>query len=71
MPELPKDQEEFRAYRNRKLYRSLFRIMRVYNRHIIDELDIDVCRRAEHIESGPLRGSRHLGANANVASLSR
>ena len=38
MPELPKDQEEFRAYRNRKLYRSLFRIMRVYNRVIADEL---------------------------------
>lgn len=32
------DQAEFRAYRNRKLYRSLFRIMRVYNRHLADEL---------------------------------
>lgn len=36
--ELPKDQAEFRAYRNRKLYRSLFRIMRVYNRHMADEI---------------------------------
>ena len=38
MAELPKNQAELRAYRNRKLYRSLFRIMRVYNRHIADEL---------------------------------
>ena len=38
MAELPTDQAEFRAYRNRKLYRSLFRIMRVYNRHIADEV---------------------------------
>ena len=38
MPELPKDQAEFRAYRNRKLYRALFRIGRVYNRHIVEEL---------------------------------
>lgn len=38
MPELPNDQAELRAYRNRKLYRSLFRIMRIYNRHLADEL---------------------------------
>jgi hypothetical protein len=39
--------------------------------NVIDELNVDVSRRAEHIQAGALCGPRHLGANANVASLSR
>jgi DNA-binding MarR family transcriptional regulator len=38
MIELPSDPVELRAYRNRKLYRSLVRITRVYNRFLIDGL---------------------------------
>lgn len=33
-----KDDQQFRRYRNSRLYRSMGRLMRVYNRRLVDEL---------------------------------
>jgi DNA-binding MarR family transcriptional regulator len=38
MPSLPKDPAAFRQYRNSKLYRSLTRTLRVYNRRLVAAL---------------------------------
>jgi DNA-binding MarR family transcriptional regulator len=38
MPSLPKDSQAFRVYRNSRLYRSLARTLRVYNRRLVSQL---------------------------------
>ena len=38
MPRAVSDSPELRRLRNSRLYRSLFRILRVYNRRLVDEL---------------------------------